>query len=103
MLNDWDDTEDESVTQQDVVAKEAHRYPKCNRMPMIRFGVNVIATSRSENELSVRDALNRSDPEKWRSAMNKELEALKNLKCLEKAECPKNVKVLHNKFVVSLK
>lgn len=45
VVRDEDEAKDESVTQQDVLTKDAHLYPKRNRKPPILFAVNELARS----------------------------------------------------------
>lgn len=91
--------EEESSTTQD----EIPRYPRREHRQPERYMAGALRRAHTEDEPSLRYAMNSSEAEKWKSAIDKEITALTNLRCWDVIERPTGKKILHSKFVLKKK
>lgn len=77
---------------------ESPCYPRRNWNAPIRFSINALLRSTSDDEPIVRKALKSEDAEKWRSATWPRVDALQLLDCWGEIKHPETARVFHTEY-----
>lgn len=98
-IGERDDQKEEGMIIKELEEPVEPRYQQriCHAPKM--YTINIITRLRDEDEPTAREAIKRDEMLKWRLVMHEELDALKQLDCLEGVQRVDSQNVFRRKFV----